>query len=107
VARADGPAVRGTSLIAIGGTGRARMKGDRFIETVITGDERVVEPVPITAGGGRLVWLRGLRVGIPRITLGDPSGASEVYSVIAVPAPVAAVLRALCVALEPQRGTGR
>jgi hypothetical protein len=104
VARADRQAVQGTLLIAIGGTGRARMNGDRFIETVITGDESVVQPDPITAGGGRLVRLRGLRVGITRITLGDPSGASEVYRVIVVPAPVAAVLRALRAALEPRRG---
>jgi C-terminal peptidase prc len=104
VARADRQAVQGTLLVAIGGTGRARMKGDRFIETVITGDERVVQPDPITAGGGRLVRLRGLRVGITRITLGDPSGASEVYRVIVVPAPVAAVLRALRVAWTSRLG---
>jgi hypothetical protein len=83
------------------------MTGGRFIDTVVTGDEKVVQPVPFSAEGGRALWLDGLSVGITRITLVDPSGASEVYRVIVVPAPVAAVLRALRAALEPRRGTGR
>jgi hypothetical protein len=106
VARADRQAVQGTLILAIGGTGRVRMTGGRPIDTLTTGDERVVQPEPVSAEGGRAVWLRGLRVGITRVTLADPSGASEVYRVIVVPAPLATVLRTLRVAFAPPWGTG-
>jgi hypothetical protein len=82
------------------------MTRSRTIDWLVTADEKVVEPVPVSAEGGRAVWLRGLKLGVTRITLADARGATEVYRVIVVPAPVVTVIRALRRASEPRRAAG-
>jgi hypothetical protein len=102
----DGKAVQGTLLLPAGGTGCLRMTRSRTIDWLITADKKVVEPVPVTAEGGRAVGMRGLKPGVTRITLADAGGATEVYRVIVVPAPVVTAVRALRRAVEPRRAAG-